>query len=154
MHHHPMNLVQPHASSTVASDPVHVIVYQNEQQQPISYKIPQLGTVVQQEQGFVVNESAGQLGREEPHRVQYTVSQARPTQLQAVTAQSTVRHVQSPAERKKDIVAQAMQEQKIFEESLPKAEPVVKQEPGVAPHSSATPSTSTTTTPSTVQDKK
>ena len=42
------------------------------------------------------------------------------------------RHVQSPAERKKDIVAQAMQEQKIFEENIPKAEPAVKQEPGVA----------------------
>jgi hypothetical protein len=42
------------------------------------------------------------------------------------------RHVQSPAERKKDIVAQAMQEQKIFEENIPKAEPVVKQEPGVS----------------------
>ena len=119
MHHHgsAMNLVQaqPHAT---ASDPVHVIVYQNEaqqqqQQQPISYKIPQLGTVVQQDQGFVVNEQAGQLVREEA-RVGYTVSQARPAQLQTVTAQSTVRHVQSPAERKKDIVAQAMQEQKIL----------------------------------------
>jgi hypothetical protein len=48
------------------------------------------------------------------------------------------RHVQSPAERKKDIVAQAMQEQKIFEENIPKAEPVVKQEPGVAAGGDAT----------------
>merc|ERR1719278_922290 len=83
MHHHAMNLVQPHAvTTTVPSDPVHVIVYQNEQQQqqqPISYKIPQLGTVVSQDQGFVVNEQAGQLVREqEPQRVQYTVSQPRP----------------------------------------------------------------------------
>ena len=46
-------------------------------------------------------------------------------------SQSITRHVQSPAERRKDIVAQAMQEQKIFEESIPKQEPVVKQEPGV-----------------------
>ena len=149
MHHHTsaMNLVQAQPHST-ASDPVHVIVYQNEaqqQQQPISYKIPQLGTVVQQEQGFVVNEQAGQLVREqEPQRVQYTVSQPRPAQLQTVASQSTVRHVQSPAERKKDIVAQAIQEQNIFEESLPKAEPVVKQEQGVAPNSTTTSSTTTT----------
>ena len=46
-------------------------------------------------------------------------------------AQAITRHVQSPAERRKDIVAQAMQEQKIFEESIPKQEPIVKQEPGV-----------------------
>ena len=67
MHHHAMNLVQPHAvTTTVPSDPVHVIVYQNEQQQqqqPISYKIPQLGTVVTQDQGFVVNEQAGQISK-------------------------------------------------------------------------------------------
>ena len=49
----------------------------------------------------------------------------------AHTSQAITRHVQSPAERRKDIVAQAMQEQKIFEESIPKQEPIVKQEPGV-----------------------
>ena len=48
------------------------------------------------------------------------------------TAQSIARQVQSPAERRKDIVAQAMQEQKIFEDSVPKQEPIVKQEPGVS----------------------
>ena len=58
---------------------------------------------------------------------------SRSAELQAPVAQpAPARHVQSPAERKKDIVAQAMQEQKIFEENIPKAEPVVKQEPGVA----------------------
>ena len=46
----------------------------------------------------------------------------------ALESQTTARQVQSPAERRKDIVAQAMQEQKIFEESVPKSEPVVKQE--------------------------
>ena len=138
-------------------DPVQVIAYQNEthqQQQPISYMIPQLGTGVQQGQEFVVNEQTEQLGREEPHMVQYTVSQTRPSQLQAIPDQSTVWHEQSSAQRNKDIVAQAMQEQKkeIFEESLSKAVPVVKQELGVAPHSMAIPSTTTTTTPSMVQD--
>merc|ERR1719220_3159650 len=60
IHHHAMNLVQPQPASTVshvtsgASDPVHVIVYQNDnqQQQPISYKIPQLGAAVVQNQSF------------------------------------------------------------------------------------------------------
>ena len=50
-------------------DPVHVIVYQNEQQQqqqPISYKIPQLGTA-EVDQGFVVNEQVGQIGRTNNH---------------------------------------------------------------------------------------
>ena len=46
----------------------------------------------------------------------------------ALDSQTTARQVQSPAERRKDIVAQAMQEQKIFEENVPKSEPVVKQE--------------------------
>merc|ERR1712037_31315 len=50
----------------------------------------------------------------------------------ASSSNRTVKHVQSPAERKKDIVAQAMQEQKLFD-AIPKAEAVVKQEPGVAP---------------------
>ena len=55
------------------SDPAHVTVYQNEAQlqQLINYKIPQLGNVMQQEQGFVVNKQAGQLVKEKPHRVQY-----------------------------------------------------------------------------------
>ena len=67
------------------------------------------------------------------------------------TATAT-RHVQSPAERRKDIVAQAMQEQKIFEENVPKVEPaVVKQEPGV---SSAETTAATTTTSSTAADTK
>ena len=78
IHHHAMNLVQPQPASTVthvttgASDPVHVIVYQNENQQqhPISYKIPQLV----QNQSFVVGEQPG-ASRSEA-RVQYTVSQA------------------------------------------------------------------------------
>ena len=140
IHHHAMNLVQPQPASTVshvtagASDPVHVIVYQNDtqQQQPISYKIPQLV----QNQSFVVGEqSSGGVSRAEA-RVQYTVSQAG-TRPQAAT-HTTVRHIQSPAERKKDIVAQAMQEQKIFEENtMPKAEAVVKQEPGVPPVTTA-----------------
>ena len=138
IHHHAMNLVQPQPASTVshvtagASDPVHVIVYQNDtqQQQPISYKIPQLV----QNQSFVVGEQPG-ASRSEA-RVQYTVSQAA-SRPQPAT-HTTVRHVQSPAERKKDIVAQAMQEQKIFEENtMPKAEAVVKQEPGVPPVSTA-----------------
>jgi len=148
IHHHAMNLVQPQPASTVshvtsgASDPVHVIVYQNDnqQQQPISYKIPQVGAAVVQNQSFVLPEaSSGQASSRteaQVHRVQYTVSQAgaRP----GPATHTTVRHVQSPAERKKDIVAQAMQEQKIFEENtMPKAEAVVKQEPGVPPVSTA-----------------
>ena len=142
IHHHAMNLVQPQPASTVshvttgASDPVHVIVYQNDnqQQQPISYKIPQLGSAVVQNQSFVLSEprSGEASSRAESGRVQYTVSQAGTGRAQAATP-ATVRHVQSPAERKKDIVAQAMQEQKIFEENMPKAEAVVKQEPGVPP---------------------
>ena len=42
------------------------------------------------------------------------MSQIRPAQLQAVTTQSTMRHIQSPVERGKKIVANAMKEQKIF----------------------------------------
>ena len=133
LHQHAMNLVQPNtAAASTPSDPVHVIVYQNEaqQQQPISYKLPQLGSAVVQQPGqtFVSQAAASSGGQ------QYG-SQARPAS-QTTTAQSSSqpRHVQSPAERKKDIVAQAMQEQKIFEENLPKSEPMtVKQEPGVAP---------------------
>ena len=87
---------------------------QVQQQQPISYKIPQWGTMVQQEQGFIVNKQVGQLVRKDPHRAQYTVSQIRPAKLQVVTTQSTMRHVQSPVERGKKIVANAMKEQKIF----------------------------------------
>ena len=70
MHHHAMNLVQPH-TTVAASDPVHVIVYQqNEhQQQPISYKIPQLGTVIAQDQTFVVNDQGGQLARQQQHSI-------------------------------------------------------------------------------------
>jgi hypothetical protein len=66
MHHHAMNLVQPH-TTVAASDPVHVIVYQqnDHQQQPISYKIPQLGTVIAQDQTFVVNDQGGQLARQQ-----------------------------------------------------------------------------------------
>jgi hypothetical protein len=67
MHHHAMNLVQPH-TTVAASDPVHVIVYQqndHQQQQPISYKIPQLGTVIAQDQTFVVNDQGGQLARQQ-----------------------------------------------------------------------------------------
>lgn len=65
MHQHALNLGQPH-TTIAGSDPVHVIVYQqNEhQQQPISYKIPQLGTVVAQEQNFVVNDQGGQISRQ------------------------------------------------------------------------------------------
>ena len=135
-----MNLVQPQVvtAASSASDPVHVIVYQNDaqqqQQQPISYKIPQLGAVsVPQNQSFVSanNDQRGGAGG----NVQYSVSSAarQPAVAAAVaTSNTTVRHVQSPAERKKDIVAQAMQEQKIFD-AMPKAEAVVKQEPGVPP---------------------
>ena len=36
-------------------------------------------------QGFVVDKQAEQMMKEEPHRVQYTGSQTRPAQLQAVT---------------------------------------------------------------------
>ena len=46
-------------------------------------------------------------------------------------ASMTAQQQTAAAKTKKDIVAQAMQEQKIFEDSLPKTE--VKQEPGVAP---------------------
>ena len=35
------------------------------QQQPISYKIPQLGTVIAQDQTFVVNDQGGQLARQQ-----------------------------------------------------------------------------------------
>ena len=68
MHQQALNLGQTQTTAA-SSDPVHVIVYQqNEhQQQPISYKIPQLGTVVApQEQNFVVNDQGGQITREEP----------------------------------------------------------------------------------------
>ena len=39
---------------------------QVQQQQPISYKIPQWGTMVEQEQGFIVNKQVGQLVRKNP----------------------------------------------------------------------------------------
>lgn len=63
------------------------------------------------------------------------------------TAQTTPRHVQSPAERRKDIVAQAMQEQKIFDENMPKMEPIVKQEPGVSGTDTSAVTTATETKP-------
>ena len=144
IHQHAMNLVQPQVvTAAAAADPVHVIVYQNDnqQQQPISYKIPQIGAaVVQQQNQFVVN---NQSSARSDQRVQYVASTSANTIIKpaagavagravASTTATTVKHVQSPAERKKDIVAQAMQEQKIFDQ-LPKAEAVVKQEPGVAP---------------------
>ena len=52
--------VQPQIPTVTSSDPVHVIVYQNDgqqqqqqqQQQPISYKIPQLGVVSQEQVKF------------------------------------------------------------------------------------------------------
>lgn len=162
MHQHAMNLVQPHVATSVPSDPVHVIVYQNEQQQqqqPISYKIPQLGTTVVAQDQFVVNEQAGQISRSNNHSSSShspaTATSSRPTnpQLQAAHIQQPVRHIQSPAERKKDIVAQAMQEQKIFEENNAKLEPAqVKQEPGVVeppPSSTVNNGNTTTTTPTT-----
>ena len=75
-----------------------------------------------------------------------------PSVQNSQTAPAAARHVQSPAERRKDIVAQAMQEQKIFEENVPKVEPaVVKQEPGV---SSTETTAATTTTSSTAADTK
>ena len=64
MQHHALNLGQTHTTTMAGSDPVQVIVYQpqnEQQQQPISYKIPQLGTVVAQEQNFVVNDQGGQI---------------------------------------------------------------------------------------------
>ena len=76
MHHHAMNLVQPH-TTVAASDPVHVIVYQqnDHQQQPISYKIPQLGTVIAQDQTFVVNDQGGQLARQQQQQQQHQQQQ-------------------------------------------------------------------------------
>ena len=138
IHHHAMNLVQPAQVVTSDANPVHVIVYQNDaqQQQPISYKMAQIGTtVVQQQQPQIVQQPA--------QRVQYIASTAAATAARQATATpaaavavatTTVSHVQ----RKKDIVAQAMQEQKIFEQQMPKAEAVVKQEPGVPPVTSTT----------------
>lgn len=125
--HQAMNLVQPQVPAVTASDPVHVIVYQNEgqqqqQQQPISYKIPQLGGLSQEQSqsSFVVNnEGSSSSARQQ----QYVPGRA----VASMTAQQQT----AAAKTKKDIVAQAMQEQKIFEDSLPKTE--VKQEPGVAP---------------------
>ena len=54
---------QPQIPTVTSSDPVHVIVYQNDgqqqqqqqQQQPISYKIPQLGVVSQEQVNFPPN---------------------------------------------------------------------------------------------------
>ena len=63
----------------------------------------------------------------------------------SMTSQLQNSTTRSPAERKKDIVAQAMQEQKIFEDSLPKTE--VKQEPGVLPAIDSKPSTKPDTKP-------
>lgn len=72
---------------------------------------------------FVVNnEQSGSQVRQP----QYAASPGRAVASMTAQLQSATR---SPAERKKDIVAQAMQEQKIFEDSLPKTE--VKQEPGL-----------------------
>ena len=83
--------------------------------------------------------------------------------IHASSAQSIARQVQSPAERRKDIVAQAMQEQKIFEDSVPKQEPIVKQEPGVSQaqastsgavsSNNGTPSTTSETTSTSVDTK-
>ena len=123
INHHAMNLVQPQAVTAAgASDPVHVIVYQNDaqQQQPISYaKIPQLGgtavvqpqAVQQSQPSFVVNSQQPRATVASGSRAsQYTAASA----SSAVTSASsrTVKHVQSPVERKKDILAHAMHGQK------------------------------------------
>lgn len=73
---------------------------------------------------------------------QYVSSPGRAVASMTSQLQNSTR---SPAERKKDIVAQAMQEQKIFEDSLPKTE--VKQEPGVLPTIDSKPSTKPDTKP-------
>jgi len=169
MQHHALNLGQTHTTmaTSAAPDPVHVIVYQQQneqqQQQPISYKIPQLGTVVHsQEQNFVVNDQGGQIRQTAASTHQ---TEPEPVVQQATAVQSIARQVQSPAERRKDIVAQAMQEQKIYEETVPKQEVNVKQEPGVAPAmpaasaastaaASSTTTASTTATPTTSVDTK
>ena len=75
---------------------------------------------------FVVNNegsSSGVTARQQ--QSQYVSSPGR------AVASMTAQQQTAAAKTKKDIVAQAMQEQKIFEDSLPKTE--VKQEPGVAP---------------------
>lgn len=169
MQHHALNLGQTHTTmaTSAAPDPVHVIVYQQQneqqQQQPISYKIPQLGTVVHsQEQNFVVNDQGGQIRQTAASTHQ---TEPEPVVQQATVVQSIARQVQSPAERRKDIVAQAMQEQKIYEETVPKQEVNVKQEPGVAPAlpaastasntaASNTTAVPTTATPTTSVDTK
>ena len=74
---------------------------------------------------FVVSEQGGSTSTQQRQH-QYTASPGRAVASMTAQLQAATR---SPAERKKDIVAQAMQEQKIFEDSLPKTE--VKQEPGV-----------------------
>lgn len=149
MQHHALNLGQTHTTTMAGADPVHVIVYQQQQneqlqQQPISYKIPQLGTVVSQEQNFVVNDQGGQI-RQNPTPVSSHQGLTEAEQIHQSSAQSLSRQIQSPAERRKDIVAQAMQEQKIFEDSVPKQEPIVKQEPGVSNAQASVAGTSSTT---------
>ena len=75
-----MNLVQAQPHST-ASNPIHVAVYHDgaqQQKQLISYKITQLGTGVQQEQGFVVAGKMELMVGEEPQREQYMMSQTKP----------------------------------------------------------------------------
>ena len=47
--------------NSTASDPVHGIVYQDEAKQFISCRIHQAETVIQQEQGFVVDKQAGKM---------------------------------------------------------------------------------------------
>merc|ERR1719471_2055685 len=135
---------QPQIPTVTSSDPVHVIVYQNDgqqqqqqqQQQPISYKIPQLGVVSQEQlrlhnatspqSTFVVNnEGSSSAAAARQQQSHYVSSPGR------AVASMTAQQQTAAAKTKKDIVAQAMQEQKIFEDSLPKTE--VKQEPGVAP---------------------
>ena len=143
INHHAMNLVQPQAVTAAgASDPVHVIVYQNDaqQQQPISYaKMPQLGgTTVVQPQAVQQSQPSFVVNSQQPRATVASVS--RPSQYTTASAavsssaSRTVKHIQTPAERKKDILAQAMQEQKLFDK-MPRAKTVVKQEPGVAPGS-------------------
>ena len=102
-------------------------------------RMPQLGgTTVVQPQADQQPQPSFVVNSQQPRATVASVS--RPSQYTTASAavsssaSRTVKHIQTPAERKKDILAQAMQEQKLFDK-MPRAKTVVKQEPGVAPGS-------------------
>lgn len=127
---HAMNLAvsgQSHMAAAVAATTIDssALLYQqndHHQQQPISYKIPQVSSVLIQQHH---------------HQQQQQQQQHQHQQQQAlVTAMATVSSLQ---EKKKDIVAQAMREEKIFEEISQRQEIIAKKTPATITISTSMP---------------